>query len=98
MCWHCHTTSNVRFTSGFTDTQGTRSASTCFKLSLSRMGSLILSARRKSQQEREAGGESQRKSKGGGEESDFWTGEQSTVKMIFTILRHILEIVLDIMI
>ena len=49
-------------------------------------------------EEREGGGQSQRKPRGGGEESDFWTGEQSTVKMIFTILRHILEIVLDIMI
>ena len=54
---------------------------------------------RERREEREAGGESQRKSRGGGgEKSDFWTGEQSTVKMIFTILRHILEIVLDIMI
>lgn len=52
---------------------------------------------RERREERETGGESQRKSRGG-EESDFWTGEQSTVKMIFTILRHILEIVLDIMI
>lgn len=33
-----------------------------------------------------------------GDDSDFWSGEQSTVKVIFTILRHILEIVLDIMI
>lgn len=47
----------------------------------------------------EGEGERQRKTRGaGGEESDFWTGEQSTVRMIFTILRHILEIVLDIMI
>ena len=56
---------------------------------------------RERREEREGGGESQRKQRGGGgggEESDFWTGEQSTVKMIFTILRHILEIVLDIMI
>ena len=40
----------------------------------------------------------EREGEAGRDESDFWTGEQSTVKMIFTILRHILEIVLDIMI
>ena len=33
-----------------------------------------------------------------GGDSDFWEGESSTLRMIFTILKGILEIVLDIMI
>jgi len=37
-----------------------------------------------------------RRKTGGG--SDFWEGENSTIRMIFTILKGILEIVLDIMI
>eukprot|EP00090_Calanus_glacialis_P045270 TRINITY_DN8284_c0_g1_i1.p1 TRINITY_DN8284_c0_g1~~TRINITY_DN8284_c0_g1_i1.p1 ORF type:complete len:199 (+),score=65.65 TRINITY_DN8284_c0_g1_i1:56-652(+) len=44
---------------------------------------------------RKQGGGGRGKSGGG---SDFWEGENSTIRMIFTILKGILEIVLDIMI
>ena len=54
--------------------------------------------------EQEGGGEEEGRSRGERkgrekeEESDFWTGEQGAVRVAFTILRQILEIVLDIMI
>lgn len=52
--------------------------------------------------EQEGGGEEEGRSrgekKGREEESDFWTGEQGTVRVAFTILRQVLEIVLDIMV
>jgi len=52
---------------------------------------------------RDSSEESYRKQGGGGRGrsgggSDFWEGENSTIRMIFTILKGILEIVLDIMI
>ena len=51
-----------------------------------------------SREEKRERSEGRRRSSDREEQSDFWSGEQSTVKVIFTVLRQILEIVLDIMI